>query len=185
MAVIKVVIVSIKVDQFVYKIRICRPEPTQFVSGERMTDKDGLPYVEGIEDCDNVPDPTGKIVTSFRLTRFTKPSARNADDSKMVSELQCKLVVHMSVVAQPGEQHHRFLRCLFAAPVKHLQLDARRDLGAVDQNSVAPDNPAMPVIATQAFTTAQGRLVAFSNERRRGICTSAASLSTAYSVLGH
>src|SRR5918999_261708 len=99
-------------------------ELAQLCSRGRMADKYSLAQLEVVEDRDIVARPRANVVASGGLVRSTVASARDANDPKIVSELVGKIIPHVGVVAEPGEQHHGLTR---AAKVQHLELHAGLD----------------------------------------------------------
>jgi hypothetical protein len=85
-----------------------------------MSDEDRRVDAEGIEDRDVVRCAGRQVVAGRRLARGEISAAGDADDVKEVGELERELIVHVDVVAEPREQHHR---CARTAPVDHLELD--------------------------------------------------------------
>src|SRR5262245_7178234 len=82
-------------------------ELDQFHAGSGMADEYGLVDTEGVEDRDVVRRPGRNVVAVRRLARGKPASAGDADNVKVVGELERELIVHVRVVAGAREQHHR------------------------------------------------------------------------------
>src|SRR5262249_55528819 len=88
----------IEIDELPNAIRIGRRELAQLRSGDRVSDEDGAPNVQTVEDRDVVARSRAQVVSTRGLTRATESAARDPDDAKAISELECKLIVDMRVV---------------------------------------------------------------------------------------